>query len=427
MNLLRSLIWLLVCILLSGCRQNKMDITDNIAVIEVEQHLGKYQTIPVSEIMYELEYIPLEANDDCLIGEYIYHVIVTEKYIFVSGTDYCYAFNRNGRFIGKIGSVGQGPGEYFNITGLSTDEKKRSLYLETYRSILEYSFEGDFRQSINKPLNGAEESITRIHYVHDNLFIGHNANRRSNDMYNFCLFNDSGQFVKFFDNHGKFEWTTYGLSFKTNQHIYVKAATNDTLYYLNEKDELIPQFVFNLGKHAYPDYLKKEGAPSTPFNSLKDVVLIPHPNRSYPLIGTPDHIFFSIEAFRQNTKIPLPKGIARTINLPDGQSAEVEVTLPLGIYDITNKTTRLLDTNPISRKLGLINDLDGGLSFWPKYSTSDNELVGIWQAYEMKEILTEEYFAAHEIKNPQAHQKLKELLKKLEWDDNPVVVIGKIK
>ena len=45
----------------------------------------------------------------------------------------------------------------------------------------------------------------------------------------------------------------------------------------------------------------------------------------------------------------------------------------------------------------------------------------------MKEDLTEEYFANREIKNPQAHQKLRELLKTLKDDDNPVVVVAKLK
>ena len=92
-----------------------------------------------------------------------------------------------------------------------------------------------------------------------------------------------------------------------------------------------------------------------------------------------------------------------------------------------NKETRLLDTDPFSHMSGLINDLDGGMSFWPKYYTSENELIDIWQSYEMKELLTEEYFATHEIKNPQAHQKLKELLKNLDEEDNPVIVIAKLK
>jgi len=110
-----------------------------------------------------------------------------------------------------------------------------------------------------------------------------------------------------------------------------------------------------------------------------------------------------------------------------GQTYNVTDSRLLGIYDIAGKTTRLLDTDPFSRMSGFINDLDGGLSFWPMYYTSDNELVGIWQPFEMKELLTEEYFTAHVIKKQQEHQKLKELLKNLQEDDNPVVVIAKLK
>ena len=45
----------------------------------------------------------------------------------------------------------------------------------------------------------------------------------------------------------------------------------------------------------------------------------------------------------------------------------------------------------------------------------------------MKEKHTDEYFASRTIKDPQAHQKLKELLKNLDEQDNPVVVIAKLK
>ena len=144
------------------------------------------------------------------------------------------------------------------------------------------------------------------------------------------------------------------------------------------------------------------------------------------MTGTPYHIFFSIE-FGPLPSFPLPRGRKRIIQ-DIGQTREVQgLGELLGVYDIVNKNNRLLDTDPISGMSGLINDLDGGLSFWPKYYTSENELVAVWQPYEMKEYLKEEYFAAHEIKSPEAHLKLKELLRKLDEEDNPVMVIGKLK
>ena len=97
-----------------------------------------------------------------------------------------------------------------------------------------------------------------------------------------------------------------------------------------------------------------------------------------------------------------------------------------GIYDIAKNTNILLDTDHNQQK-GIINDINGGLSIIPRYYVGNGEVVDIWRAEDMKEMLTDEYFAKQTIKDKQAHQKLKELLKNLKEDDNPVIVIAKMK
>jgi len=206
----------------------------------------------------------------------------------------------------------------------------------------------------------------------------------------------------------------------------VKEIPNDTLYCLNEHDELIPKFVFNLGNHTYD---KEKRANSSAMEGLNGVILIAGYYRF--MVGASNYIFFNADLPTVN--IPLPKGRASSREIPQGAVRlgsfypDNPTAIPLGIYNIINETTQLLDTDPFSRLTGLINDLDGGLSFWPIYCNLENELVDIYQAYKMKEYLTEDYFIAHEIKNAQAHQKLRELLKTLKDDDNPVVVIAKLK
>jgi len=215
-----------------------------------------------------------------------------------------------------------------------------------------------------------------------------------------------------------------------DEKIFVKEFPNDTLYCLNEQDELIPQFVFNLGKYAYS---KEKRANNNTLEGMKDVILIPH--FVIPMVAASNYIFFSADPTELTYPISLPKGRVkkREFELPPGAvrvgnyDPDNPRAIPLGIYDTVDKTTRLLDTDPFSRMAGLINDLDGGLSFWPFCCNSENELADIYQASRIKEYLTEEYFAAHEIKDSQAHQKLRKLLKTLKEDDNPVVVIGKLK
>ncbi|MDR2231960.1 MAG: 6-bladed beta-propeller, partial [Tannerella sp.] len=112
---------------------------NDIAVIDVEQQIGHYQEVAASEIISGLEYIPLQGGKDFLVGN-IYQIIVTSTHIFCWGQGgggggfligpnrtFCYAFDRNGSFLNEIGHVGQGPGEYTTITGMSIDEISQSI------------------------------------------------------------------------------------------------------------------------------------------------------------------------------------------------------------------------------------------------------------------------------------------------------------
>jgi hypothetical protein len=447
MNLfrLKSLILLPVYLLLLGCKQNNADKAAGIATIEIAQNLGKYQAVSLSEFVTELEYIPLETDNDCLIAEVdgtYSHIIVTSSHIFVAGYRFCYAFGRDGRFIGNIGSFGQGPEEYRMINGLSIDENKQSVYIDTHNSVMEYSYDGVFHRSFQTPKTQIlfhdriqDNYMNNVYFVRDNLFIGHTGNPMGNEKYHFHLIDNLGQMVKSFDNQVQFNRPNASGSihenamrpYRVSENVYVKEMLNDTLYCLNVHNELIPQFVFDLGQYTY----SKKNREDTKWNNpvaVSQMRVIFISNASTPaVVGTPESIFFSYEAWNLSGQYTFPE---RVISQPLAGTQNVLFTdnkRHLGIYDIINRRTQLLDTDPISHSPGLINDLDGGLPFWPKYYTPDNELIDIWQAYEMKEMLTEQYFAGHEIKNPQAHQKLRELLKNLDEYDNPVVVIAKSK
>ena len=79
---------------------------------------------------------------------------------------------------------------------------------------------------------------------------------------------------------------------------------------------------------------------------------------------------------------------------------------------------------------GFVNDIDEGLPFWPAENVSiqnNQQLVGIYSPIRLNEMLTEEYFSAHNIKNIQTHKRLKNLLKNINEDDNPVLMIATFK
>jgi len=429
------------CILLLGCGQNSADKTGDVPVIEIVQNLGKYQAVPLSRFVTELEYIPLETSYDCFMPDDFYYPIVTPTHIFIRGFRFCYAFDRNGRFLGQIGSVGQGPGEYSYLTDWTIDENSQSLYLEAFRTLLEYSWDGVFRRSIRLPEHKYNFTSSNNFFVRDSLFIGHFRNHKGDLPHNFVLFDQSSEVVKSFDNHVQFKpkrertnWTNSAMTpYRIGEHIYVKELGNDTLFRLNGQNEIVPQFVFDIGKYT-STIERREYAP--PRNELWKS--FPGGEIQLPLqvmIGTQNHIFFDLRARDLSGKYSFPQKRKMPTAAPSNSEfinfqptrISIDAHTVLGIYDTANGTTQLLDTDPVTQMMGFINDLDGGLSFCPKYYTSDNELVDAWRAEDMKDYLTEAYFAAHEIKNPEAHQKLKELLENVTEFDNPVIVIAKLK
>jgi hypothetical protein len=286
-------ILLLVCLLLSGCGQNKVDKTGDIPVIDVLGSFGKHQAIPVSQFVSELEYIPLETRDDCLIGGWL-GSIVTSTHIFVLGEKFCYAFDRNGRFLGQIGNAGQGPGEYPYLVDFTVDEKKHSLYFETLRTLLEYSWDGVFQQSINLPKDKHGTPLTNIIFVRDNLFLGHSRNYKGDLNHNFILFDDSSEVVKSFDNHVQFNRAHPIIGqddrsmkpYRKGEYVHIKEISNDTLFYLNEQNELIPQYIFDLGEYTITKEIRENLSPE---DNTKKIIL---PVRGQPMMETPSYVFF---------------------------------------------------------------------------------------------------------------------------------------
>ncbi len=423
-----AVLLLSVGLLSVNCTTSGSD-NDGLPVIDVVGNLGTYRQIPMSELISEVEYIRLEIGPESMAGRKD-HIIVTDTRIFIGGYKECHVFTREGKFISDVGRVGRGPGEWRSFRNMSIDKYNEYVYLETYDKVFEYTLEGRFVRDFEKPVVSIDTSdnnsplfIEDISFFGDGMFLGHVNNPLGNEPFSWAVFDDSGEIFKKFDNHIKlsrepFWGRVFDTSTMLSESIWAKEGINDTLFSMNSRYELIRKFVFNLGQYAYP--LDKHITFDNNYNLTTESVTVD----SNPLIVTRDNIFFQLSV-GMKTGIHTPVG--RKVILPIGTEFNDGQTV-VGLYNITNGETILLDRDPVTRKGGLINDLDGGLSFWPQYyNHSENELVQVLEAYEMKELLTEEYFAAHPAKDPEAHARLRALVENLKETDNPVIVVAKLK
>ena len=418
-------LWYLVCVLFCYFACSTKNSTEDYPVIDVVNSVGKYKRVYCSDYFSSIELIPLETSDDCLLVNYghfslfdLKMILINEEYIFMRSRNDLYAFDHSGKFLHQIGSNGQGPREYNGLSDIFFNTDKPTIFLSDEIKILEFDFNGTYIRSFPNPIID-NEYVTFCSSLGDNLFVGHLNNSSGKFKYRYCIFNGNGDTIKLFPNYTFFDrvgfsYINYDAALQpvhVDDRIYLKDYVNDTIYLL-ENLTMKPAFVFGLGKYSFPkEYLEQK------FNDWPDskAFVIRH------LIGAQKYFFYvmTIPDFFPRPKRK-PQFIPQ-INKEINDEAQV-----FGIYNISDNTNVLLDTDDDLQR-GIINDINGGLQFFPRYYAGDNVVVDFWSAEEMKEMLTEEYFAKQTIKDQQAHQKLKDLLKNLKEDDNPVVVVAKLK
>lgn len=106
----------------------------------------------LSDLVQSVEYIPLETNENCLVGA-ISFFSVTDNYIAVycHKTTQVYLFTYQGRFVAKIGREGEGPGEYlkYSMQNIFLDEKNNQIFIHaSYPSrLMYYNLKGEYIKS----------------------------------------------------------------------------------------------------------------------------------------------------------------------------------------------------------------------------------------------------------------------------------------
>ncbi|MDL2281776.1 6-bladed beta-propeller [Parabacteroides sp. OttesenSCG-928-G06] len=105
-------------------------------------------SLPLSRFVEEIEYLPLETTDDCLLSEGLNIISVTEKEIIVFDYERGYRFDRQGKFLNAIGRKGQGPGEFISCLALAADTLNRWVYFADNKHILKYDYEGNHLENL---------------------------------------------------------------------------------------------------------------------------------------------------------------------------------------------------------------------------------------------------------------------------------------
>ena len=268
-----SLLLIGVFVLL-GCSSNKKQepiSKSGVPVINLSEDVSTVPSLLLSEAAEKLEIVPLEMTDESVLSD-ITEMQVTDHNIWIDhGREfYIYRFSRTGKFLNRIGSIGQGPGEYVNYLTFLVDEDKKEVYIfSTNNGVLVYDFEGGFKKQISdfQTMVGMFSSIYKQYILNDHKFFaiqnfGLYRSVDKDSLWSFVSLDDNFQKKRLFKNPvhvGKEEqiianranmdrMVNYWMEYLTSVDIYngqltLKYPDTDTIYcYDDATNQLLPQY-----------------------------------------------------------------------------------------------------------------------------------------------------------------------------------------
>ena len=148
------IILLSFCLFMS-CRPDGQEQMVDRSFISITYDSGReLEELPLSELVESLEVVQLENGEDALVAPR--PVNVTENYIGVYplSQEAYRLFSKEGKYIGKVGDCGQGPGEYTNVYQGWISEKFGLIYLvpNNANKIMAYDLKGNYLEKRSIPL-----------------------------------------------------------------------------------------------------------------------------------------------------------------------------------------------------------------------------------------------------------------------------------
>lgn len=119
-------------------------------VIDVGSNVGKGRVVDLSEIAYDITYIPLESNSDSFIGRSPVVIFENER-IYIKSSGVIKVFDSRGKYIFTFDRKGRGPHEYF-WDRPRVEKGTGKFYVAEFKGgniVLKiYSRDGDFQNEI---------------------------------------------------------------------------------------------------------------------------------------------------------------------------------------------------------------------------------------------------------------------------------------
>lgn len=215
-----TLLLLLALTVLNASGQNKGGmVAGNHYVINLDR-ARKMENMTYSSLFSKVGIIVLEDTDESLLGK-------IDKIEFLDNNLYVldrgrglFMFNKQGKFIKKIGNKGSGPGEYVSLNDMSVDTENKKIYLldDQTQKILRYSSNGNYEKEFRLENKGTRSSY--IQYFNGKLYTNLYTFDKSRNRFLLSEVDiNTGKRLSFLLNAAQYN-KGWNEMFSTNQHTF---------------------------------------------------------------------------------------------------------------------------------------------------------------------------------------------------------------
>jgi hypothetical protein len=396
-----STILLTLIIVLFSCTQKK-ELNNIIDLTSITDP----NVTNLSELGSDITYIPLQTNAGCLIkkidkliyegGSYFLGSI--NKFplaeggspFFVEPKNELYRFSKNGEFICQISREGEAPSEYKRIKDFMFNESNNTIEIFSGKEVKEFSMEGIWK----KKTNIEYDQVASLGHS-NNQFLGFIDNSRGQNEYSFVRIDTNGKIINRFENKYKFTsaqgifYPAECIFYRYDGILHCKELHSDTIFSF-DNGTFIPKYILKQGEAKFTSDLRE--------------------NEQY--------------IFKNREKIIIQENSFESKNYLFYQYMWKKRDNCL-IKNKSNETQYLIDN-----EAGLVNDLDNGPNFKIQNTVTidGTEYLISWiDAFEFKANVDSEAFKNSTPKYPEKKKKLEQLANSLDANDNPVLMLVKLK
>ncbi len=358
----------------------------------------KVKTINFTDLEYKeftikpekIQFIDLETTENSLVGD-ITKIVIRDSLLFVlDKNNNLFVFNLEGKFLNRIGHIGQGPTELYHLSHFFVDTKRKEVGIfDVIRQYVHfYDYKGNWKKKTD--VEGCLSEIVNQMYCLPNGFI---LTTMCNKLgyyesdFNFCLYSLSDNCRKLTsfcpfgfkpDINITVGWSQVG---ENSRNTFLTPILSDSIYVLNNKGKVAGKYIFK-SELKSADRFKERADFANYAEGKKTLIKKGYSTGFSGLLATDKFLFFGFPNYKDSKYYHI------LWNLEKGKGYRTHHSiLP---FTITS---------------------GAGI-----YTTYKDKFVTAFQASQLLEIQKSPY-------SIKGHTQLEKITSKLTEEDNPIVVL----